>query len=408
MLKRALALPLLLLTACGGEPEQPTIRLARDLKQPIKGGQFDFERTHAVGMITQLGQFQGSCSGTLIAPNLVLTARHCVSQNLTSGGVICGQAGFGNPYPGDSIFITPDIQMSQQSPFFQGQSVVVPSEGSDTCGFDIALVILAENVPESLAVPAIPRVDLEAQQSETYDAVGYGSEGFTFGGGRKALNGLTVMCTAGSCSFGNQIATTEWLGDTGVCQGDSGGPAFDADDKVIGVVSRGGMGCTSPIYGDVASWRQLIMSTAIDAASQGGYEPPFWATTGSSEPPPGTGGVGGMGGMGGDSGSAGAAGADPQGQPCSGACPAGYSCITPSGNADDAICSAQCSSSDQCSDGFECAADLGACFPESNTNAADSGDSGGCSFAPPLDPAKPVPWALALGALGLAALRRRR
>ncbi|HET9955472.1 MAG TPA: trypsin-like serine protease, partial [Polyangiaceae bacterium] len=69
------------------------------------------------------------------------------------------------------------------------------------------------------------------------------------------------------------------------CEGDSGGPALDADGKVVGVVSRSGDACEEPVYGTVTAWRDLIIRVAKRAATLGGYEPPSWVQTGSSEGP---------------------------------------------------------------------------------------------------------------------------
>ena len=89
------------------------------------------------------------------------------------------------------------------------------------------------------------------------------------------------------------VASSEWVGETGVCQGDSGGPALDAADKVVGVVSRGSTDCGNPVYGAVSSWKSWITEVALAAAASGGYEPPFWAVSGSSDPPPpGSAGIG--------------------------------------------------------------------------------------------------------------------
>src|SRR5262245_46944477 len=50
------------------------------LQQPIIGGALDESTSGVVGLALDLGsRVAGHCSGTLIAPNLVLTARHCVA-----------------------------------------------------------------------------------------------------------------------------------------------------------------------------------------------------------------------------------------------------------------------------------------------------------------------------------------
>ncbi|HEX4515538.1 MAG TPA: trypsin-like serine protease, partial [Polyangiaceae bacterium] len=49
--------------------------------QPIQGGTLDTTDSFAVGVCAGApGQCQLFCSGALIAPNLVMTARHCVNQ----------------------------------------------------------------------------------------------------------------------------------------------------------------------------------------------------------------------------------------------------------------------------------------------------------------------------------------
>src|SRR5437762_8849009 len=68
---------LLLTVACGGTDEASRSESLGAQKSAIQGGQLDTNAKHgfAVGVANKLG---GLCSGTLIAPNLVLTARHCV------------------------------------------------------------------------------------------------------------------------------------------------------------------------------------------------------------------------------------------------------------------------------------------------------------------------------------------
>lgn len=152
----------------------------------------------------------------------------------------------------------------------------------------------------------------------------------------------------------------------------------------MGVTSRGADGCSNAIYGDVASWRDLIVATARDAADRGGYPVPSWATV--VAPDAGAGVVSGS-----------------LGQSCTASCAGGYACYSEKGTP-PGICVPHCGPSmDACPGGYACSDSLGVCIPSANA-------SSGCSLASRSRPSAaslmPAVVALGLAALGLGRLRR--
>lgn len=249
----------------------------------IEGGEPDTEHSNVFALFAQQRRGISACTATLIAPNVLLTARHCVSNTNHDEVVVCGQAEFGSVFDPEQLFASNPVQLEDaRSPWFRGSEVRIPEEGDDTCGFDIALVRLSENVPANVAVPAIPRIDRHVTDGELYTAVGYGVDLEGVQTGRQVLKDLRIDCEPGSCSR-RIVPVSEFVGEAGICNGDSGGPAFDTEGKVVGVVSRGADDCSFPIYGSVAAWRDLIVGFTARAAVIGGYEAPFWVKSGSSD-----------------------------------------------------------------------------------------------------------------------------
>lgn len=367
--------------------------------QAIAGGTADASHQNVFLLVRETNDSGSLCTATLIAPNLLLTARHCVSPGTGDDHVLCGDSVLDDPYPASAFFATNDAQPRQDSPIFRAIAVRVPGLGEDTCGYDLALVILKSSVPTDISVPAVPRIDREVQPGELYTAVGYGeNEAGKSTGSRMQLDGLTIACEPGSCGEG--VESTEFRGERGICSGDSGGPALDADGKVVGVVSRGGPDCSTPVYSTVTAWQDFITETAKEAAELGGYEAPFWVTTGLSDPPV----LVGQGGAGGQGGATGAPGLASEGEACDSvnACSGGLVCYTP-GSQTSGRCSAVCEVTKDCNDGLVCqsAGTVSVCTVP--TELAD--DTGGCSLA---SPASRSGGGLLLATMAALALGRRR
>lgn len=393
----AAALPCAALLACSAASDEPLGAQA----STIAGGNADLAHHNVFMLVAHHEDSGGLCTATLIAPNLLLTARHCVSPGAGDDHVLCGASVLGEPYPASAFFATNAPQPREDSPFFKAADVRVPVQGEDTCGYDVALIILDQNVPTSISTPAVPRIDREVVPGETYTAVGYGvNEDGNSTGSRMRLDGLEIACQPGSCGSG--VESTEFRGETGICSGDSGGPALDADGKVVGVVSRGGPDCSVPVYGTVTAWRDFLTTTAREAADLGGYEAPYWVTTGFSDPPelPSMGGTAGAAG-------AGSAGEEPPtaapGEACADLpCAEGLLCYTATADASRATCVAECKTTSDCGSGQECQ-DIGGASV--CTTPHGSVDDSGCSVAAPSRGTKS--WLGVLAMAAMASLLRR-
>lgn len=254
--------------------------LPREAASEIKGGYSDGDDRAVPGLLVtdRFGQVARTCSSSLIAPNLVLTAQHCVAE--APKLIACKTASFGEPVDSTQVFVTLDDAMwTGGSPWMAAQEVLRPPDGNAVCGRDIALVVLRSPVRNSEATPLAPRLDQPPELGEVYSAVGFGDTegGGRDGGRRRRRDGLAVECVGYSCGAQQRVAGSEWRGETGICSGDSGGPALDQAGRVIGVTSRGPIGCADPIYGGLIDHRAWIMKEAARAADLGGYEVPEWA-----------------------------------------------------------------------------------------------------------------------------------
>jgi hypothetical protein len=239
----------------------------------ISGGASDVVDVAVVGVYDDATG--ATCTGSLVAPDLVVTGQHCVAPVVNIGA--CDQAGFGAPASPTTFYITTKPMFTFTPSDYHAVAEIVIPPGTGFCGRDIALLRLADQVPSAEASPIAPRVDVAVAAAETFSAVGYGGtdDNGTGAGERRRRDGLTVVCTGAGCAT-PFLGAEEWRGDEGTCQGDSGGPALDGSGTVIGVVSRGSVGCIAPVYTAIAPHRTWLITEALRAAMMGGYPPPAW------------------------------------------------------------------------------------------------------------------------------------
>jgi len=258
----------------------------------VQGGTRDTSPAHnfAVGVTNGLGSV---CSGTLIAPNLVLTARHCVVPPTADDTVSCKDAFGANVAPA-TVSVTTQPNIARATSRYEATEIVTPVDVA-FCGNDIALILLATNVPATEALPAVPVVQFkltDRRLSGTITALGYGytNPSATDSGQRRLRENIPLLCIPGSAVMdcGGKLTkyasdAKEFITEGYVCAGDSGSGAFDqrtfnrGTPYVLGALSRGPQTadtCLAAIYSRTDAHAQLIIDAGKRAAAQGKYSPP--------------------------------------------------------------------------------------------------------------------------------------
>jgi len=281
----------LLAVACS-TPSGPVPENVASASSSIESSEISTLHRFAVAICSgaSANQCAFACSGVLVAPNMVLTVRHCIQA--ADRGTDCATDVFGSPlHPVNEYWITTSSSLaSPDRSLYRVNRAIVP-QARGLCGADLALLVLETNVPVSEVTPATPRVTPPlAASDQRVTVIGYGETAADAGdyAVRRILRGIPISCVAEdatrSCSA-PYVKPNEFLIGQGGCDGDSGSAAFEQEAfnrgqaEVIGILSRGATtesGCFRNVYTRLDAWGNLFAKAGTLAAQLGGYEAPAW------------------------------------------------------------------------------------------------------------------------------------
>ncbi len=396
----------------------------------IQGGTDDTTHQFVVAVYVDQGNGNGAlCSGSLLAPNLVATARHCVA-NLASPTIDCATSNFGSVYAASQFVVSNSAVLDQNATTFGVSKVLVPSGPGQTgvCGNDIALIILSQNVqlPQYVTPAVSPPITDHQTWATSVTAIGYGIDSpsdTNSAGVRRIKQDIALTCIPGDTTIPDCMAdpaaaqlmtAAEFQSGDGTCEGDSGSGAFDQNLfdagtwTSFGVLSRGNdvpgaTTCTGAIYTRFDAWASLLVEAANEASAAGGYPLPVWVSDAVAAS---SGGASSGGGSAGGTTSATSSTGLADGASCvnDGDC-SSQNCVSENGGG-SYVCAPKCTTTHDCPGGSSC--NQGFCFADAPTSGPASA---GCSAGETGDPTHPVPWrsaaAIALAGLAAALLRRR-
>ncbi len=224
-----LILSLSFLSACAGSKGAPRMTTLQTNGDGITGGQAVSPQdplAASVVMISGEGDNGESfiCTGAFISPEVILTAGHCVVDDIQKLSVVFGL----QPFVDAKVVNLPLTQVIRHPDYKQG--------GRN----DLALLFFSGGLPRHAKVAELDHANLIKNQTSFY-AVGYGrTEGLEdsadFSNELGVLRSVQLQAQASQALDSFTIDQTK---GKGVCFGDSGGPAFVSEKQKSLVILSG-------------------------------------------------------------------------------------------------------------------------------------------------------------------------
>ncbi|MDQ3068554.1 MAG: S1 family peptidase [Acidobacteriota bacterium] len=200
--------------ACGALGSTPGQRI--DILSGAECANFDRAPIVKLNMRTADNVGLGGCTGTIVHPRVVLTAAHCLDEDVGTVRVWLGS--------GDEI-------VAQGFTYYPGYRF-------NQSGFDVGVIVVGQDLPRT-PMPILTSRD--GQVGETAIIAGYGRDD----------NNVTFALRAGSTTLsavGALLQTIYAPPASSVCQGDSGGPILLRQNNVWAIA-----GITSATSGSVCN-----------------------------------------------------------------------------------------------------------------------------------------------------------
>ena len=248
--------------------------------QPLLDGSLS-NANNVVGVRASRNGETRLCTGALLLPNLVLTARHCLTVNASSlANGDCANATIAPPDELTEVTVVAsnDVDQAAAEQTHVVAEAWLADDGAKLCGQDLALLRLVSPITSKSF-----NVTTEVPEPKTtFTVYGYGLSGGDHG--RQRVNeGATVNCVGAACND-SRIAANELLANAGACEGDSGGPALDKDGNVFALTARSSSDCNETAFVTFVDHVTWLAEAVRQASNEGQYEIPSWATLPKVDP----------------------------------------------------------------------------------------------------------------------------
>lgn len=221
MKRVALVSALLLASACAEQVSESV----GDNTQSIVNGDRETGEPAVVVLYNQASG--GLCTGTIVAPRLVLTAKHCI-QNPGASAPVAGRSmvvGVGDSIRNVSRQLGASVIHTTPGAWNQGGSTGLSGA---LVGVDVAVIVLSEPATGIQPYPISTR-NASTLRDEEVTAIGFGET-------PQGQTGVKYRTNANVTYVANKVIYT----GPSTCQGDSGGPLIHtATGEIVGVTSFG-------------------------------------------------------------------------------------------------------------------------------------------------------------------------